>query len=284
LLGLALAGLVALAPASAFAVTAGDSYVALGDSFTAGPGIPPPDTSPPPGCLRSRSNYPKTAASSENLDLKLDDVSCSGAKTDDMTSSQNVEGPDPPPQFDALARETDLVTIGIGGNDIGFTEIVRNCASPTPEGTPCQDRYKRGDRDEISARIKRTAPKVASVLKGIHRRSPNAPVYLVNYLPILPVDGSSCWPQLPITRQDAPYLRDKQAELNEMLAAQAKANDATLVDAYEAGEGKDACKEPGVRWVEPAAGVGAAPLHPNKLGMDGTADEVEGAVESTPAQ
>jgi hypothetical protein len=68
-----------------------------------------------------------------------------------------------------------------------------------------------------------------------------------------------------------PYLRAKQKELNQMIANQAAANDATLVDAYTAGIGHDACQLPGIRWVEPAVPANAAaPLHPNLFGMQGT--------------
>ena len=286
-----LAALAALLPAPAGAA-APTSYVALGDSYTAGPGILPQDTNFP-GCLRSLKNYPHLVAADRNL--QLTDVSCSGAKTDDMTSSQNVDpDPDPSPQFDALKATTKTVTITIGGNDIGFTEIAKNCASTNNSGTPCQDHYVQNGNDQISDRIKATAPKVAAVLQGIHRRSPVARVYLLTYLPILPDDqppigqrGKGCWPTVPITDGDAPWVVAKEKELNAMLATQASANKTTLVDAYKAGIDHDACKPPplptsqpndNVRWVEPAAGF-AAPLHPNAVGMRGTANAVEQKVQ-----
>lgn len=191
-----------------------------------------------------------------------------------MTQSQDVDpDPDPPPQFDALSADTRVVSVGIGGNDIGFSEIIRNCSSPTPQGQPCQDRYIVDGQDEISERIANTAPKIADVLQGIHSGSPNADVYLVNYLPILPDEGPGCWPQVPVAENDVPYLRAKQKELNQMLADQAAANDATIVDAYTAGIGHDACQLPLTRWVEPAAPASpAAPFHPNLEGMKATTD------------
>lgn len=258
------------------------TYVALGDSFTAGPVIPV--QIPPLGCLKSNNNYPHQVARELDLETGFSDASCSGAKTDDMTRSQDVDpDPDPPPQFDSLDETTKLVTIGIGGNDIGFSEIARNCSSTTNSGTPCRDRYVVRGRDEISARIKAAAPKVAAVLQGIHTRSPSARVYVVNYLPILPDKGPGCHPQVPVTDGDVPYLRAKQKELNSMLAKQATANNATLVDAYTIGIGHDACQLPTVRYVEPAAPVNpAAPLHPNLAGMTATADAVEAKVGSVP--
>jgi lysophospholipase L1-like esterase len=250
------------------AAAAEASYVALGDSFTAGPLIPLQIE--PYGCLKSDHNYPHLAAP-ELGQPAFRDPSCSGAETEDMTQPQNVSPGPNPPQFDSLDADTRIVSIGIGGNDIGFSEIAENCASPTPTGHPCQDRYVVNGQDELSARIAETAPKVAAVLQGIRARSPNASVYVVNYLPILPDSGPGCWPQVPITDEDVPYLQGIHKKLNQMLADQAAANGATIVDAYTAGIGHDACKLPTVRWVEPAAPASpAAPLHPNLAGMQAT--------------
>jgi lysophospholipase L1-like esterase len=260
-----LAALAAHVPARA----AERSYVALGDSYTAGPLIPV--QIPPYGCLKSDHNYPHLAAP-ELKKPAFRDASCSGAETEDMTQPQDVDPGPNPPQFDSLDANTRIASIGIGGNDIGFTEIAENCSTADPYGHPCQDRYVVDGRDEISARIAATAPKVAAVLQGIHARSPRASVYVVNYLPIFPETGVGCWPQVPVAYDDVPYLRAKQKELNQMLADQAAANNATLVDAYSAGIGHDACQLPLVRWVEPAAPASpAAPLHPNLFGMQATA-------------
>jgi lysophospholipase L1-like esterase len=265
----ALAAFAGWAPVVGAAPKPAPSYVALGDSFTAGPLIPVQIR--PFGCLKSDNNYPHLAAPDLGQPA-FRDPSCSGAETEDMTQAQNVspDGPNPP-QFDSLDSNTRVVTIGIGGNDIGFTEIARNCSSAVNSGTPCQDRYVVNGRDEISARIAETAPKVAAVLQGIHARSKKADVYVVNYLPIFPDSGPGCYPQIPVTDGDVPYLRAKQKELNQMLTDQAAANGASLVDAYTAGIGHDACQPPVIRWVEPVAPASpAAPLHPNLFGMQGT--------------
>jgi lysophospholipase L1-like esterase len=266
--------LVAALAAAGPATAADPSYVALGDSFTAGPLIPL--QIPPFGCLKSNNNYPHLARPSIKWPA-FRDPSCSGAQTKHMTQPQNVrpDGPNPP-QLDSLDANTRLVTLGIGGNDIGFSEIIENCGSATsPQGSPCQDHYVQNGRDEISERIKATAPKVAAVLQEIHARSPKADVYVVNYLPILPDSGPGCWPQMPVADADVPYLRAKHKELNAMLAEQAALNGAGLVDAYTAGIGHDACQLPVVRWVEPAVPVNAAaPFHPNLGGMQGTAAEL----------
>lgn len=254
---------LALAPAAS-AQTAADEYVSLGDSYVAGPLIPP--QLPPFGCLKSGANYPHLAQ--VDLGVQLRDPSCSGADTQDMTQPQGVSPGPNPPQFDSLTPTTDYVTLGIGGNDIGFSEIVRNCVSQNRTGSPCKDRYTAGGTDQISQRIQETAPKVAAVIQGIHERSADARVFVVNYPAVLPDSGPGCWPVMPVADGDVAYLRDKEKELNSMLAAQAAANSAEVIDWYTPSIGHDACQPPGVKWVEPVAPTSpAAPVHPNLQGM-----------------
>ena len=267
---LALLALAALAPSAA-----ADSYVALGDSYVAGPAIPLPIK--PWGCIKSDHNYAHLAAPRLGLDLR--DPSCSGAETEDMTQIQGVWPEPNPPQFDALAADTKLVTLGIGGNDIGFSGLAQDCFSQSPQGSPCRDKYTASGQDEVSTRIADAAPKVAAVLQGIHTRAPDARVLVVNYPAILPDSGEGCWPVIPVARGDAAWLRDKERELNQMLADQAAANGATLVDWYTASIGHDACRPPVIRWVEPAVPVNAAaPLHPNLGGMIGASELLTAAL------
>jgi lysophospholipase L1-like esterase len=271
LLAVLISVLALAAPASA-----AQEYVALGDSYTAGPLIPV--QVPIFGCLKSNNNYANLTA--RELALPLKDASCSGAETEDMENPQNVspDGPNPP-QFDRLSKRTRVVSLQIGGNDIGFSSVAEDCMSDSPEGTPCQDRYVHDGRDEISERIAATAPLVANVLTGIEARSPKARIFVVNYAAILPHSGPGCWPQMPITEGDVPYVRAKQEELNAMLAAQAAAAGAQLVDWYAASVGHDACQPPVIRWVEPVVPVNAAaPIHPNLGGMLGASELLTAAL------
>jgi len=263
---LALAMLAALAALAGAARAA--NYVALGDSYAAGPIIP--NQIAPLGCLKSDHNYAHLAAPSIGLPLR--DPSCSGATTADMTNPQKTELGTNPPQFDSLDGETTRVSLTIGGNDIGFSEIALSCVTINPFSTPCKDKYDSGGKDQIAERIAATAPKVAAVLQGIHSRSSAAKVFVVNYAAIFPETGFGCWPQMPIGFGDVPYLRAKERELNAMLATQAAANGATVVDWYKASIGHDACKGSSTRWVEPVVPTNpAAPIHPNERGMQGAA-------------
>jgi lysophospholipase L1-like esterase len=265
LLAVLITMLALAAPASA-----ATEYVALGDSYTAGPVIPV--QVPIFGCLKSNNNFPNLAT--RELGLSLRDASCSGAETEDMTNPQNVDPDGPnPPQFDRLTAATNIVTLQIGGNDIGFSSIAQDCFSESNQGTPCQDRYVVNGRDEISERIQATAPLVAAVLQGIKDRSPSARILVVNYAAILPHSGPGCYPQMPITDGDVPYVRAKQVELNSMLATEGAAAGAELIDWYAASVGHDACQPPVIRWVEPVVPVNAAaPIHPNLGGMQGASN------------
>jgi hypothetical protein len=265
----ALLAVAMLAVLAAFAGAArAANYVALGDSYTAGPIIP--NQIAPLGCLKSDHNYAHLAA--PTIGLTLRDPSCSGATTVDMTNPQSTELGTNPPQFNSLDAETTRVSLTIGGNDIGFSEVALSCITINPFSTPCKDKYTAGGKDQIAERIAATAPKVAAVLQGIHTRSPSAKVFVVNYAAIFPETGFGCWPQMPIGFGDVPYLRSKEKELNAMLATQAAANGATLVNWYNASIGHDACKGSSTRWVEPVVPSNpAAPIHPNLAGMTGAA-------------
>jgi lysophospholipase L1-like esterase len=262
---------------SAAAASAAPRYVALGDSYAAGPVIPV--QLPPFGCLKSSSNYGHLVQLQTPFP-EFADPTCSGAKTEHMTETQNVDPGPNPPQFDSLTADTTAVTLTIGGNDIGFSSIAQDCFIAQPSnGSPCKDKYTAGGEDEISRRIDKTAPKVAAVLQEIKARSPQSTTYVVNYSAIFPHRGPGCYPQMPVAKGDVPYLRGKQEELNGMLATQATANGAELVDVYAASVGHDACALPGRRWVEPVVPASpAAPVHPNLLGMKAMADLVIAAM------
>jgi len=259
-------------------VARGADWVGLGDSYAAGPLIPNQSLSPL-GCLRSSRNFAHIAAA--NRGMSLADVSCSGATTADMTAAQSTDAGTNPPQFNALSAATKIVSLQISGNDIGFTSILENCATLNPFSHPCQDKYGTGPNNQLEQRINATAPKVAAVLQGIHQRSPAAKVLVVAYAAILPDTGSGCWPTVPISFSDVPYLRQIEKDLNTMLATQSAANGARYVDDYTPSIGFNACKSASVRWVEPLVPANAAaPFHPNARGEAGVSVSVTAAAKS----
>ncbi|MBW0115570.1 SGNH/GDSL hydrolase family protein [Pseudonocardia abyssalis] len=258
-----------------------DSYVALGDSFAAGPLIPL-QTGTPAGCLRSNRNYPTLVAQTGRVpDFR--DVSCSGGRTDDLFAPQVTQLGTNPPQLDALGTDTAGVTLSIGGNDIGFATIISECATRSPReplGAACRDFFTGSDgSDELAARIDDTAPKVGDALAAIAERSPDAEVYLVGYPAILP-EGAGCFPVVPFSAGDVAYLRDTEKALNAMLAEEAAAAGVTFVDTYERFIGHDVCTLPGTKWIEGLVPTSpAAPVHPNALGMLSMAQDVLAAAQ-----
>jgi lysophospholipase L1-like esterase len=240
----------------------GTDYVSLGDSYTSGPGIP---TQVDANCARSDHNYPSLAAAERRMST-FKDVSCGGATTEQMWKAQGTN----PPQLNALKRDTDLVTVQIGGNDIGFSSIISTCAQLSSQdlaGDPCRRHFRSSGVDELTLRILDTAPKITRVLRAVHARAPHARVLVVGYPDLLPEDGSGCYPSVPFAAKDFPYLRDTGKRLNLMMRVVARLNGAEYVDTYGPTIGHDMCKAPEIRWVEPLRPASpAAPAHPNAKG------------------
>src|ERR1700719_280340 len=112
IIGLAALCVGMLAPAAAAAAS---QYVALGDSYSSGVGTRV-FYSESGSCKRSPEAYPPKVASQQGYTLSFQ--ACSGAKTTDVNSNQ----------LGTLSSTTALVTITIGGNDAGFSNVIVNCA------------------------------------------------------------------------------------------------------------------------------------------------------------
>ncbi len=91
------------------------SYVALGDSYASGVSLG--DYFGPASCKRSRIAYAFLVhLRGERMHSHL--VACSGATTSDVVKQG---------QLNALSRSTDLVTISVGGDDLGFATLIEYC-------------------------------------------------------------------------------------------------------------------------------------------------------------
>jgi len=275
-------GLTALAvtSASAGAAHAGaappppampQKYVALGDSYTSSPmtGMP---IGEPVGCSRTQNNYPRQIAAVLRV-ADFVDASCGSATTRDLFAAQNVFGGSNAPQLDSVDAATTLVTLGIGGNDLGLMGWFQRCsylAAPN-----CVDQWAPGEPDVLVQRISKIAVNVDKALRVIHHRAPHARVMVVGYPVVAPTAGIGCLPQLPIGNSDVAYLRDLQQHLNEMLSWAAFLNQATYVDTYSPSIGHDPCQMDGVKWIEGMVPDNpAAALHPNLMGQMAMADEI----------
>lgn len=267
--GLAGAGFLTAAPAAA----SGPDYVALGDSMASGPLVP--DITGPIACGRSTHNYAHLLAT-RFAATQFKDVTCSGADTEDLThpmdlSIGGVDAGTVPAQFDALTSGTTLVTVTIGGNDVGLVGAAQGCIRFNPFATPCKDGYTAGGVDQIAQRIEAFAPKIATALDGIRARSPQARVLVTGYG--LYIKPGGCWPTQPWLAPDADYLQSKVDQLNQVVSTQAAVHGAEYVGLAGPSVGHDACQSSSARWVEGLVpSHPAAPLHPNAQGESAYAD------------
>ncbi len=222
-------------------------YVALGDSYAAAPGVP--TTDPAGGCFRSDHNYAHLLA--ESADFYLTDMTCSGATSQDVVERQ----------VPALSAATDVVTIGIGGNDFGlFSTILESCISAggTGEaGSPCSD--------ALAAQLDGVAPGIAdnidTTLAAITAAAPNAEVFVVGYPALLPASGT-CPDLVPFAAGDYPVLTTLIRGLSDVLETSADARGLPYVDVAAASAGHDVCSED--PWVngKDFAPDGTIPFHP----------------------
>ncbi len=258
------------------AAPAYQEYVALGDSWSADVVIAdtdglPDSTHAPTGCAQSHRNYPKLLAAALKVPV-FRDATCGSATTDDFYAPQTglPTGETNPAQFDRLTRTTDLVTVGVGGNDAGFAGAAMDCINPSPLGAMCKEKYTAGGRDQLAEQIEAAEPKVVRALKAIHRRSPKARVLMVNYLAGIPKTG--CYPVVPVSDSDMAYLHSTFNKLNAMVKRAAAAGGAELVDTFAPSIGHHVCAPPNERYVEGLGIVSvngaavAVPAHPNSAG------------------
>jgi lysophospholipase L1-like esterase len=249
-------------------------YVALGDSYTSGPFIPA-QRFDPLGCGRSTANYPSVVAGALHPG-EFTDVSCAGAETGSMTQPQKVpfNGTNAP-QLDALRADTDLVTLGIGGNDFGvFGGLISTCPglrAGDPTGNPCEAHFTSNGVNTLETAIGDVRPRVETVLAGIHQRSPGARVLVVGYPRIAPETGH-CPGVLPFADGDYGWLSRVEQGLNQALESAAANGDAEFVDTFGPSLGHDACAR-GSAWINGKDRniFVAAAYHPVKAGMAGIA-------------
>ncbi|WP_166134732.1 SGNH/GDSL hydrolase family protein [Nocardioides ochotonae] len=253
------------------------SYVALGDSFTAAPLVTAPADDD--GCLRSTNNYPTLVA--EALGADLEDRSCGGAETGNLTAPQRTFAGTVPAQLGALDADTDLVTMGIGGNDFGVFATLVRCAElgvDDPDGAPCTERFGDAGAAELDQQLATIGERLTASIEKVRRRAPDAEIVVVGYPRVIP-PAASCPELLPLASGD----RDLVAGLNRRLAAVqrqvARETDVRHVDLYAASASHDVCSEE--PWVNGRATVPGHALayHPLATGQRAAARLVLDAVE-----
>lgn len=277
-------------------------WTALGDSYTAGVIVATgTETEPHDGCARTVESYPEILRRDLGSLVTLRNVSCSGATTDSVdTSAQSPlgrplpplgtdpNGPYPavPPQIDAVDPATDLVTVGIGGNDLGFAEILKSCielgAVQLGQGTPCKDKFDASMPD----RLNRLRGDYGRMLTALHIKAPSAKVLTVGYPHLIPENAALCQYGSPLqfgtfTTGDLAWARTAFLEpLNAVIAQDTAARGDTFVDLYPASAGHSVCDAD--HWVDgvltSVIPLKYAVVHPNATGQAHTAALVENAL------
>jgi lysophospholipase L1-like esterase len=249
-------------------------YVALGSSMAAGPGIEPRAVGAPWPAGRSARNYPHLVASALGLDLV--DVTYSGATTAHLLRDRQFGAL---PQVESLNGSEILVTVTVGGNDVGYVPLLTAACLPWPARwvplVGCRIR-RLLDRSARNRALRDVADALHEVGDTVRGRAPHARVLFVDYLTLLPPAGRAA---APMSNADADLGRHIATTLERLTADAAKASGCELVRAGEASREHHAWSaDPWTtRFGLPWPGR-PAPLHPNAAGMRAVADLVAAQV------
>lgn len=256
-------------------------YVSMGDSYVAGPLVPWNST----WCFRSSNNYPSWLATHLGLDQAgaFKDASCSSADTTNFTQPQptpsaSLKLATQRPQVESLSADTDLVTIGIGGNDYSlFSTVVYDCPEyrdSDPTGAPCRDHFTKNGVDTLKAVLPNTQKNIAQAVRTVREHAPEAKVVLVGYPRLVPPSGY-CPNVIPLADGDYAWADSLNRGLNTAVSKAAKATGATYVDTYGPALGHDACAGDAA-WVQGKDTdlLKAYAMHPNAAGMRAIGDLV----------
>ena len=220
-----------------------ERYVALGDSYSSGVGT---RTYLDAGaCKRSAYAYPSLLAA-QRPNTQLTFVACSGAKTSDVLANQVA----------SLTASTALVTLTVGGNDIGFTDVVTACAKP--DVNTCAQRVA-----TAQDAIRSTLPaKLNAVYAQIRSRSPSARVVVLGYPRLFA--GVDCNAGTFFSKEDMTNLNATADLLRDTERTRATAYGFTFKDAIGAFTGHAVCQ---AEWLNGLSNPVAESYHPNRTGQ-----------------
>lgn len=252
--------LFAVATAAHTEIPVGARYVAMGSSFAAGPGITPYETGAPARCARSTQNYAHQLAARRRLALV--DVSCSGATTAALLRPWG----ELPAQIDAVDSATRLVTLTIGGNDIGYIGGLFGASCRALGEAKCQPETTPGEADYAALKAAMT-----ELARTVRARAPQARIVFVAYPAVLPPRGVCA--ATPLSDAAADAARAKAERLLAITREAAKAGDATVLAVSDLSKGHDACAA--TPWMNGYPAPGAAPYHPNLAAMTAIAKALD---------
>ncbi|WP_086829413.1 SGNH/GDSL hydrolase family protein [Allokutzneria sp. NRRL B-24872] len=236
--------LAALLPVLLAATPAqGAHYVALGDSFSSGQGTARyyRDSG---DCARGPLAYSALWAAA-NAVASYTSVACSGATTSDVLKGQ----------IRALSEKTTLVTISIGGNDIGAPAAMRECTLGSKAGC---DRILANAVKTIATTL---AGELDSTYAAIRKAAPNAKVVVVGYPRIFEPGAGSCDVLTRSRRAEVVSITDSLAGV---ISARAAAAGFAFLDARAAFAGHELCSRS--PWINEPGLPADDSYHPNRAG------------------
>lgn len=242
-----LGGMAAAAPTLA----AAPAYTALGDSYASGLGTRT-YINDGTSCKRSPLAYPELAAG--KLGLALTFAACSGARTADVLSGQ----------LGSLNAATSFVTITIGGNDAGFSNVIETC--DLASDSSCDNAIA-----NAQAIITNTLPGSLDTLYAkVRSLAPSARVVVVGYPRLF--NGQECNLIIPDSAEQ-PKLNATADLLDTTIQGRASAHGFAFVDPRAAFTGHAICDNP--EWLNGLSNPVSESYHPNVTGQAGYAGLVE---------
>jgi lysophospholipase L1-like esterase len=262
------------------------NYVALGDSYSAGHGVPPYDRGTAVGkpgpaqdlCHRSRYAYSRELSLSR-ITLRRSFFACAGAQTADVTSRVQWPG-ERVVQLGHTAElaSADLVTLTIGGNDVRFDLILGACS--IAQGS-CS---KPGERAAILAKATSLEPTLIATFSALRAAAPpTAAVLVADYPQLFPAGGlpGRCQPDTTLFKREVQrFLRHAAFVLRATIADAAHRAGVQFVDVMPIFSGHEICGKDG-GWMNhlqlrpsggfPPIGAGENSVHPNRTGQAGYA-------------
>lgn len=230
LLAAAAATALALSPVTAAAAaTPTTGYAALGDSYAAGVAAGTYD--PASGsCHRSAGSYPALWAAAHHPASFLS-TACSGAGTKEVLRDQLPQVP----------AGTTLLTLTIGGNDLGFADAAAACLQPFTTNAKCDaalDESDRRLREELPGNLEQT-------YRAVSAAAPAARVVVTGY-PHLLETGTTCAVGTDPRRVRFDALTDR---LDEVIERQAAKQGFVFADVRGPFAGHGVCAGGGQEWI-----------------------------------
>ena len=213
------------------------------------------------------ANPPESAA----LGLTLADVTCSGATTANVRdTAQNGAAP----QLDAVTADTALISLTVGGNDLGYSTLAGECA--TPSAPPCSL-----DATALDAKAERLRADLTALIADVRERAPSAVIVLVTYAKV--ANPPEC-AALGFDADEAILVESMGEALQSVSLDVAAETGVLLADPYAVSDGHGPCASDGARWIEGLVAKGSVPFHPNALGHEAMAQLVLDALASAPSE